>query len=57
MTSPLTFAASDLTIHRIVQASGPFIDIRQMLPGLTGEGLAPDSLSEDGDSNECVSVV
>jgi glyoxylase-like metal-dependent hydrolase (beta-lactamase superfamily II) len=40
MTSPLRFAAGDLTVHRIVEFSGPVMGLRQMLPELTEEGLA-----------------
>jgi len=54
MTSPLTFAAGDLTVHRIVEMSGPTMGIQQMLPGLTDAmlaehrgWLAPDSLDAD----------
>jgi glyoxylase-like metal-dependent hydrolase (beta-lactamase superfamily II) len=54
MTSPLTFAAGDLTIHRIVEMTAPLIGLRQMLPGLTEEGLAehrswltPDALDAE----------
>jgi glyoxylase-like metal-dependent hydrolase (beta-lactamase superfamily II) len=54
MTSPLTFAAGDLTVHRIVEMSGPTLGMRQMLPGLSEEvlaehrdWLAPDALDAD----------
>ena len=54
MTSPLTFAAGDLTVHRIVEMSGPTMGIQQMLPGLSDAMLAehrgwlvPDSLDAD----------
>ena len=54
MTSPLSFSAGELTIHRIVELSGPTIGIRQILPGLSEEvlaanrgWLAPDALSGD----------
>jgi len=54
MTTPLTFTAGDLTIHRIVEMHGPLIGIRQMLPDLTEEALAqhrawlaPHALSAD----------
>jgi glyoxylase-like metal-dependent hydrolase (beta-lactamase superfamily II) len=54
MTSPLTFAAGDLTVCRIVEITGATMGIRQMLPGLTDEvlaehreWLAPEALSED----------
>ena len=54
MTTPLSFAAGDLTVHRIVEMTGPMIGIRQMLPGLSEEmlaehrgWLAPHGLSED----------
>jgi len=41
MTSPLTFAAGDLTVHRIVEMSGATLGLRQLLPGLSDEALAP----------------
>jgi hypothetical protein len=54
MTSPLCFAAGDLTVHRIVEFTGPLIGLRQMLPELSEEmlaenraWLAPDALSAD----------
>jgi glyoxylase-like metal-dependent hydrolase (beta-lactamase superfamily II) len=55
MTSPLTFAAGALTIHRIVEMSRPTLGLRQLLPGL-GEAaldehrawLAPDAMDADG---------
>jgi glyoxylase-like metal-dependent hydrolase (beta-lactamase superfamily II) len=54
MTSPLSFAAGDMTIHRIVEMAGPTLGLRQMLPGLSGAGLAehrgwlaPDALDAD----------
>jgi glyoxylase-like metal-dependent hydrolase (beta-lactamase superfamily II) len=54
MTRPSSFAAGDLTVHRIVEATGPTIGIQQMLPGLTDAmlaenraWLAPGALSED----------
>jgi len=54
MTTPLTFAAGDLTIYRIVEISGPTLGLRQMLPELSEEvlaehrgWLAPDALTED----------
>jgi glyoxylase-like metal-dependent hydrolase (beta-lactamase superfamily II) len=54
MTNPLTFAAGDLTVHRIVEMSGPTLGMRQMLPGLSEEvlaehrgWLAPDALDAD----------
>ena len=54
MTSPLTFTVGNLTVHRIVEDTGPTIGIRQMLPGLSEEmlaehrgWLAPDALTED----------
>jgi glyoxylase-like metal-dependent hydrolase (beta-lactamase superfamily II) len=33
MTTKLTFAAGDLTIHRIVEMAGPAMSLRQILPG------------------------
>jgi glyoxylase-like metal-dependent hydrolase (beta-lactamase superfamily II) len=55
MTSPLTFSAGDLTIHRIVEMSGATLGLRQLLPGLAEEALAehrawlaPDALDADG---------
>ena len=54
MTSPLTFAAGDLTIHRIVESTGPIMPVQQMLPDLTDEmlaenraWLAPAALTQD----------
>jgi glyoxylase-like metal-dependent hydrolase (beta-lactamase superfamily II) len=54
MTSPLSFAAGDMTIHRIVEMAGPTLGLRQMLPGLSEAGLAehrgwlaPDALDAD----------
>ena len=54
MTTPLTFAAGDLTIYRIVEISGPTLGLRQMLPELSEEvlaehrgWLAPDALDAD----------
>jgi glyoxylase-like metal-dependent hydrolase (beta-lactamase superfamily II) len=54
MTNPLTFAAGDLTIHRIVELSGPTLGLRQLLPELSEEALAehrgwlaPDALDAD----------
>jgi glyoxylase-like metal-dependent hydrolase (beta-lactamase superfamily II) len=54
MTSPLSFAAGDLTVHRVVEFTGPLMGVRQMLPGLSEAvlaehrgWLAPDALSED----------
>lgn len=54
MVSPLSFAAGDMTVHRIVEATGPTMGIQQMLTGLTDEMLAehrawltPDSLDAD----------
>jgi glyoxylase-like metal-dependent hydrolase (beta-lactamase superfamily II) len=54
MSTPLTFAAGDLTIHRIVEISGPTLGLRQMLPELSEEvlaehrgWLAPDALDAD----------
>jgi glyoxylase-like metal-dependent hydrolase (beta-lactamase superfamily II) len=48
------FSAGDLTIHRIVEMSGPMLGLRQLLPGLSEEGLAehrgwlaPDGLDAD----------
>ena len=40
MSTPLTFAAGDLTIHRIVEFSGAALGLRQLLPGLSEERLA-----------------
>jgi glyoxylase-like metal-dependent hydrolase (beta-lactamase superfamily II) len=40
MTTPLTFTTAGLIIHRIVEMSGPFLSLRQMLPALTEETLA-----------------
>ena len=40
MTSSLSFAAGDLTVHRIVELTGPTIGLRQMLPELSEEMLA-----------------
>ena len=54
MTSPLTFTAGDLTIHRIVEMSFATLGMRQLLPALTEDELAahrvwlaPDSLNAD----------
>jgi glyoxylase-like metal-dependent hydrolase (beta-lactamase superfamily II) len=54
MTSPRTFAAGDLTVHRILEMSGPTLGLRQMLPELSEEALAehrawlaPDALDAD----------
>ena len=54
MTNPLSFAAGDAIVHRIVESTGPTIGLRQMLPGLSEEALAvhrlwlaPDALSDD----------
>jgi glyoxylase-like metal-dependent hydrolase (beta-lactamase superfamily II) len=55
MTTKLTFAAGDLTIHRIVEMAGPAMGLRQILPGLSEQvlaehqaWLAPESLAADG---------
>ena len=54
MTTPLSFAAGDLTVHRIVEATGPALGLRQMLPEVSEEmlaehrgWLAPDALTAD----------
>ena len=54
MTSPLSFAAGDSTVYRIVESSGPTMGMLQMLPGLREEvlaehrgWLAPEALTED----------
>ena len=40
MTSPLSFAAGDLTVHRILEMAGPTMGIQQMLPELSDAMLA-----------------
>ena len=40
MPNPLSFAAGDSRVHRIVELTGPVMGIRQMLPGLSEEMLA-----------------
>lgn len=54
MTNPLTFAAGNLTVHRIMELSGPTLGLRQLLPELSEEALAehrawlaPDALDAD----------
>jgi glyoxylase-like metal-dependent hydrolase (beta-lactamase superfamily II) len=54
MVTPLSFAAGDLTVHRIVESAGPTMPMLQMLPELTEDilaehrgWLAPDSLDAD----------
>jgi glyoxylase-like metal-dependent hydrolase (beta-lactamase superfamily II) len=54
MTSPLSFAVGDATVHRIVEFTGPLMGLRQILPEVSEEmlaehrgWLAPESLSED----------
>jgi hypothetical protein len=62
MTTPLTFAAGDLTIHRIVEIAGPAMGVREILSGLTKQVLAEHQsflagfVRRLGDGFTCVGV-